>query len=1179
MSDVTSNNTLLGTGEATTQAPIIAAYYPEWAIYSRDFNIADVPAENLTHLIYAFSKIDSAGRMGLFDSYAATEKTFNATDSVDGVADNWDQTLAGNFNQLAELKLANPELKTMIAVGGWTLSGTFSDVASTAEGRATFAQSVVGFMQKYPMFDGIDFDWEYPGGGGLETNITRPEDGQNYALLLNEVRERLDGLEAQNGHQYQISVASPAGADKISQLDLEAMAPSVDFFNLMAYDFHGGWESTTGHQAPMFDTIGGNYDIATAVDLYLAAGIDPSSIVLGTPAYTRAWSGVEDGGDGGWNAASTGLAQGTFERGVYDYKDLVAQITAPDSDWKVYWDDNAQAAYAYSPSQQVYTTLETPASVALKSQWAQSKGLGGMMLWDLSGDVTSGAESLSAAAYQSWYEGVTLDAIASASALSPDVVLGGNGEMDTITDYIYVPPTPTTPTDTTTDPVVTPTAPAKVIAVNWSWGSHQQIDFNPATDKIDLGWFQAREFTLTEVNGSTVLSIPSNQQSYTLTGATLSELHDSNFIALDSATATYLHSVTGSQANSGSASNVTPTPVVPEPVVPDPVVPDTTPVVDPTPTPVPVPTPTPTPTPVPVSGGSTTLISWAWGAHKEIAFNPATDKLDFGWNFQGGQITLTEVNGSAVLTIPSNQQSYTLKDVSLSELQDGNFVANDASVITYLTGIIHGASSATTSDTTPSVTPPVTPTEPIIDAGSSTSQTTTDTSGQTGTTAYATAWVSGQVYTAGERVSFGDKVYEAKWWTQNETPTNGASTAAVWEFVGYMSTTPVAPDAPQDLYAASTSDQAAMLVWDAAVVNGVGTVSSYGVYQDGVLVGTTQNTYFKATGLDPASTHQFTVVAHDEVGASQQSSPITVTTQATGSAADQVFSPYIDMSLSSSQNLVEIVQAAGVEDITLAFMLNSGTDQIGWGGVGNIQNDGLPGGSTMLAQIEAVQQQGVNVRVSFGGAVGSEPALQFSSADALADAYQSVIDRYHVNALDFDIEGGAIANSTANHLRNEVLVQLNLDNPDLDISFTLPVMPTGLTYEGINLLAQAKQDGVEIDVVNIMAMDYGAYADSGDMGQDAIDAALATVSQLRGMGIDAKVGITPMIGINDVQSEVFTLEDATQLMAFAKDNPDIASIGMWSLGRDNASQLNTVSPVASGITQNPYEFSGVFGTL
>ena len=1099
MSDSTLENSVLTSNATTTPAPIIAAYYPEWAIYSRDFNVADVPAENLTHLIYAFSKIDSAGRMGLFDSYAAVEKTFNAADSVDGVADTWDQTLAGNFNQLAELKLANPELKTMIAVGGWTLSGTFSDVAATAEGRATFAQSVVDFMQKYPMFDGIDFDWEYAGGGGLESNIVRPEDGQNYALLLNEVRARLDGLQAQNGHEYQISVASPAGADKIAQLDLAEMAPSVDFFNLMAYDFHGGWEPTTGHQAPMFDTIGGNYDITTAVDLYLAAGIDPSAIVLGTPAYTRAWSGVEDGGDGGdggWNAASTGLAQGTFERGVYDYKDIVAKITAPDSDWKIYWDDNAQAAYAYSPSEQIYTTLETPASVALKSQWAQSQGLGGMMLWDLSGDITSGAESLSAAAYQSWYEGVTFEAIAGASALSPDVVLAGNGEMDTITDYVYVPPTPSptpspdtsgsesgtgTTTDTsgssnTTDPVAPPvTGPAKVVTVNWSWGSNQQLDFNPATDKIDLGWFQAREFTLTEVNGSTVLSIPTNQQSYTLKGVTLAELNDSNFIALDSATATYLHSVTGNQASSGDPSTVTPTPVVPDPVTPEP---------------APSPEPTPTPTPPAVNGGITTLVSWAWGSHKAIAFDPATDKLDFGWNFQNGQFTVSESNGSTVISIPSNQQSYTLTGVTLSALSTANFVSNDSSVLTYVSGVLGSGTVAPT----PTPVPAPVPVVPLPEADSN--------DAPTETTSDANAWASGQVYTAGDRVSFGDKVYEAKWWTQNETPTSGATTAAVWTLVSDSSSTPVTPPTP--------------------VV---------------------------PVDRDPLA------------------------------ATDQVFSPYIDMSLYKSQNLSQIVQESGVEDITLAFMLNSGTDQIGWGGMGSIQNDTLPAGSSMLEQIEAVQQLGVNVRVSFGGAMGSEPALQFSSADALEDAYQSVIDRYHVKALDFDIEGGAIANSNANHMRNEALVALNEANPDLDISFTLPVMPTGLTYEGINLLAQAKQDGVDIDVVNIMAMDYGAYADSGDMGQDAIDAAVATISQLRELGIDAKVGITPMIGINDVQSEIFTLEDANQLMAFAKDNPDIASIGMWSIGRDNDSQLNVVSPVASGVVQDDYAYSGVFGAL
>lgn len=193
---------------------------------------------------------------------------------------------------------------------------------------------------------------------------------------------------------------------------------------------------------------------------------------------------------------------------------------------------------------------------------------------------------------------------------------------------------------------------------------------------------------------------------------------------------------------------------------------------------------------------------------------------------------------------------------------------------------------------------------------------------------------------------------------------------------------------------------------------------------------------------------------------------------------DQVFSPYVDMSLSKSQNLSQIVHDSGVTDVTLAFMLNSVRDQVGWGGVGSIFNDGLPAGSSMHEQINAVQQQGVNVRISFGGAVGSEPALEFSSADALANAYQSVMDRYHVNYLDFDIEGGAMANNVANHLRDEALVTLQHNNTGLHVSFTLPVLPTGLTYEGINLLTQAKQDSVKVDVVNIMAMDYGANADS-----------------------------------------------------------------------------------------------------
>ncbi|MDG1991163.1 MAG: cellulose binding domain-containing protein, partial [Pirellulales bacterium] len=145
---------------------VLAAYFPEWGIYGRDYQLADVPADELTHLIYAFADLNAAGEMTLFDSYAATEKRFSAEESVTGEADQWyyppedprsEQTIWGNFNQLALLKEANPHLTISIAVGGWTLSDHFSTVTSTQAGRDTFSDSIVEFLTTYQVFDGIDF--------------------------------------------------------------------------------------------------------------------------------------------------------------------------------------------------------------------------------------------------------------------------------------------------------------------------------------------------------------------------------------------------------------------------------------------------------------------------------------------------------------------------------------------------------------------------------------------------------------------------------------------------------------------------------------------------------------------------------------------------------------------------------------------------------------------------------------------------------------------------------------------------------------------------------------------------------------------------------------------------------------------------------------------------------------
>jgi len=163
-------------------------------------------------------------------------------------------------------------------------------------------------------------------------------------------------------------------------------------------------------------------------------------------------------------------------------------------------------------------------------------------------------------------------------------------------------------------------------------------------------------------------------------------------------------------------------------------------------------------------------------------------------------------------------------------------------------------------------------------------------------------------------------------------------------------------------------------------------------------------------------------------------------------------------------------------------------------------------------------------------------------------------------------------------LRDRALVGLKAANPGLTISYTLPVLPTGLTADGLNVLASAKHDGLNIDVVNIMAMDYGASVDNGgQMGLDAINAAIATEKQIGSLGLTSKIGVTPMIGVNDISSEVFTLADAQALVNYAQTDANIVRLAMWSVARDNGNSAGAhyASPDSSGIAQQPYAFAAI----
>ena len=303
----------------------------------------------------------------------------------------------------------------------------------------------------------------------------------------------------------------------------------------------------------------------------------------------------------------------------------------------------------------------------------------------------------------------------------------------------------------------------------------------------------------------------------------------------------------------------------------------------------------------------------------------------------------------------------------------------------------------------------------------------------------------------------------------------------------------------------------------------------------------------------------------------QDSSPSTTPTVPSFTVdPNHMFSPYIDMAMTQDDDLVAISQASGIENFTLAFMLGS-PEGIGWQGQGSITDDTLASGSNILHQVQAIQALGGNITISFEGTAGEEAALTAADATILQAEYQSVIGRYYINSIDFDIEDTAEANQHSLNLRDQAIVGLEAANPNLKVFFTVPVLPAGLDASGLNVLQTAKNDGVRTDTVNIMAMDYGQSVDNnGQMSQDAIDAVGATERQLAGVGLVAKMGVTPMIGVDDINSEVFTLSDAQSLVDYAKTASQLALLSMWSVARDNGNGAgsHTAAPDNSGVASS-----------
>lgn len=262
------------------------------------------------------------------------------------------------------------------------------------------------------------------------------------------------------------------------------------------------------------------------------------------------------------------------------------------------------------------------------------------------------------------------------------------------------------------------------------------------------------------------------------------------------------------------------------------------------------------------------------------------------------------------------------------------------------------------------------------------------------------------------------------------------------------------------------------------------------------------------------------------------------------SAPVTAYAPYVGAAAASDTD-----SAGSPTTYNLAFVISSGSGCTPyWNGTQDIDD------TTVTSRITGLTGSGADVRVSFGGASGDELAATCDTAAELAEAYGTALDASGATRADFDIEGDELTDSASVDLRSEAIALLQEERTDLEVSFTLPVMPSGLDEDGLALLASANDHGVQVTTVNLMTMNYGESYD-GDMGEYALTAAEAANAQLQdvfGLSEAAAwrgMALTSMLGVNDVEGETFTLADAAEVRAFAEEK-GIAWVSMWSTFRD-----------------------------
>ena len=413
----------------------IGSYYATWGIYGgRDYWPADVPVERLSEVYLAFGAIcgRNPGAFNSGESLANFCKDPHAnsdtgsyylpgiTSLEDGEAsfidDPWgmfdkkdttatDAQRDTQFKQIIDWKNRNADLKVIISVGGWSYSHPFFEMIATPENRAKFIDSLEMWLTTpaFEFIDGVDFDFEFPGGEGNDKDVGDPSvDGENYTAFILETRQMFDRLNQETGRDLQLTMAIGVGPSKLDNwaqsAQISELMPALDRLGLMTYDFAGAWENETWFNAPLDAPAGSRQatSVKGAVEqLMNQHGLtkqDFAKTSIGVALYGRGQANVQHANPEylPGTPASGGTSSGTIENGVYSYFDLADNYIGPDgrgiNGWEVYNYPEYAASLLYNPSKAEAISFTAPEDIRAIAQYVKDAGFKGIFSWQIDDD-------------------------------------------------------------------------------------------------------------------------------------------------------------------------------------------------------------------------------------------------------------------------------------------------------------------------------------------------------------------------------------------------------------------------------------------------------------------------------------------------------------------------------------------------------------------------------------------------------------------------------------------------------------------------------------------------------------------------------------------------------------------------------------------------------------------------